>query len=161
MAIFRHKKINYNGTSKVIRRLCEFVNDTIEHGTDGDMSTSVYDINGDGIVDNAEQVNGHNVYKDVPADAVFTDTIYDSTLIEARVASLMNDVKLIIDTLFAPEYSWLLDSDGNVIVDSNNVPIYTVKLNSAIIALQEQIAELQSRKYIYYADPQTQNSEEG
>lgn len=160
MEIFRHKKINYNGSSKVIKRLCEFVNNTIDHGLDGDMSTSVYDVNRDGIVDNAEQVNGHNVYKDVPADAVFTDTVYDPTLIEARVASIMNDVQLIMETLFSPEYAWLLDSDGNYIIDSDGNPIYTVKLSSTITALQSQIAELQSRKYLYYGDPQVQNEEE-
>lgn len=161
MEVFRHKKINYHGTSKVIKRLCEFVNNTIEHGLDGDMSTSVYDVNRDGIVDNAEQVNGHNVYKDVPADAKFTDTVYDPTLIEARVASIMNDVQLIMETLFSPEYAWLLDSDGNVIIDSDGNPIYTVKLNSTITALQSDIAELQSRKYLYWAEPENTDSEEG
>lgn len=40
----------------------------------GDMSKSVYDTNNDGIVDNAEKVNGHTVEKDVPENAQFTDT---------------------------------------------------------------------------------------
>lgn len=39
----------------------------------GDMHTSVYDIDEDGIVDNAAKVNGHTVESDVPAGAVFTD----------------------------------------------------------------------------------------
>ena len=43
----------------------------------GDMLKSVYDTDGDGIVDNAEKVNGHTVGCDVPADAVFTDTTYN------------------------------------------------------------------------------------
>ena len=50
---------------------------------DGDMSSSVYDTNHNGIVDNAEKVNNHTVAADVPADAVFTDTIYDDTEIRA------------------------------------------------------------------------------
>jgi len=53
---------------------------TILDGADGqgsgDMRTEVYDINQNGIVDNAEAVNGHTVGIDVPADAVFTDTTY-------------------------------------------------------------------------------------
>lgn len=53
---------------------------TILDGADGqgsgDMRTEVYDVNQNGIVDDAEKVNGHTVAKDVPADAVFTDTTY-------------------------------------------------------------------------------------
>lgn len=53
---------------------------TILDGADGqgsgDMRTEVYDINQNGIVDNAEKVNNHTVGTDVPADAVFTDTTY-------------------------------------------------------------------------------------
>lgn len=53
---------------------------TILDGADGqgsgDMRTEVYDVNQNGIVDNAEKVNGKTVLKDVPADAVFTDTTY-------------------------------------------------------------------------------------
>ena len=53
---------------------------TILDGADGqgsgDMRTEVYDINQNGIVDDAEKVNGHTVGIDVPADAVFTDTTY-------------------------------------------------------------------------------------
>lgn len=41
----------------------------------GDMLKSVYDTNDNGIVDNAEKVNGHTVDIDVPADAKFTDTL--------------------------------------------------------------------------------------
>ncbi len=53
---------------------------TILDGADGqgsgDMRTEVYDINHNGIVDDAEKVNGHTVESNVPADAVFTDTTY-------------------------------------------------------------------------------------
>lgn len=53
---------------------------TILDGADGqgsgDMRTEVYDVNQNGIVDNAEKVNNHTVNSDVPADAVFTDTTY-------------------------------------------------------------------------------------
>ena len=53
---------------------------TILDGADGqgagDMVKSVYDINDNGIVDNAERVNNHTVESDVPSNAVFTDTTY-------------------------------------------------------------------------------------
>ena len=48
----------------------------------GKMDKSTYDSDGDGIVDNAEMVNNHTVHSDVPAQAVFTDTVYDDTEIK-------------------------------------------------------------------------------
>lgn len=48
----------------------------IYNGRDGDMMRSTYDINNNGIVDNAEKVNGYTVDVDVPRDAKFTDTTY-------------------------------------------------------------------------------------
>ena len=42
----------------------------------GDMLKSVYDSDGDGIVDNAEKVNGFTVGTNVPTNAKFTDTVY-------------------------------------------------------------------------------------
>lgn len=58
-----------------------------EDGTGGDMLKSTYDTNGSGVVDNAEAVNGHTVAKDVPANAVFTDTVYDDTAIKTAIAN--------------------------------------------------------------------------
>lgn len=43
----------------------------------GDMLTSIYDTNNNGIVDNAEKVNGFTIETNVPSDALFTDTIVD------------------------------------------------------------------------------------
>ena len=45
----------------------------------GDMYTSVYDSTASGTVDDAEKVNGHTVATDVPAGALFTDTLYNDT----------------------------------------------------------------------------------
>ena len=63
---------------------------TINDGQDGqgsgDMQKSVYDANDNGIVDNAEKVNNHTVESDVPANAVFTDTIYDDTNIRQLIS---------------------------------------------------------------------------
>ena len=55
---------------------------------EADMSTSTYDTNASGVVDNAERVNGHTVEKDVPADAKFTDTVYDDTAIDNRLTTV-------------------------------------------------------------------------
>lgn len=54
------------------------------------MTTSTYDSNGNGIVDNAEKVNNHTVYSDVPAQAAFTDTVYDDTDIRNKMGDLSN-----------------------------------------------------------------------
>ena len=64
---------------------------------DGDMKKSVYDKNNNGIVDNAEKVNNHTVEKDVPADAQFTDTIYDDTILSERVDSVTSALTAITD----------------------------------------------------------------
>ena len=52
------------------------------------MNKATYDSNGNGIVDNAEKVNNHTVYSDVPAQAVFTDTVYDDTQIKQDMGDL-------------------------------------------------------------------------
>lgn len=52
------------------------------------MLKATYDVNNNGIVDNAEKVNNHTVEKDVPANAVFTDTTYsEATTSQAGLMS--------------------------------------------------------------------------
>lgn len=52
------------------------------------MLKATYDVNNNGIVDNAEKVNNHIVEKDVPANAVFTDTTYsEATTSQAGLMS--------------------------------------------------------------------------
>ena len=46
---------------------------------DGDMLTSVYDTEENGVIDNSELVNGLTVETAVPSGALFTDTIYNNT----------------------------------------------------------------------------------
>lgn len=61
----------------------------------GDMLKSVYDTDNDGKVDsaeNADTVAGHTVAKDVPADAKFTDTVYDDTEIRGDIADKVDKV---------------------------------------------------------------------
>jgi hypothetical protein len=65
-------------------------NDGAGTGT-GDMVKANYDANDNGIVDDAEKVNGHTVDSDVPAGAKFTDTVYDDTAIKKDITSLQNN----------------------------------------------------------------------
>ena len=141
--------LTYNGSSKILKRLCQAVNYLSEH-SNGDMLKSEYDKDNDGIVDNAAMVNNHNVYKDVPADAQFTDTIYDDTYVKGRVRTNANNIELIMSTLFDSDNYYLVDSDGNQIVDSIGEPIYTAQYKSKLIEMQRAIEELQSRKYVYW-----------
>ena len=71
--------INYTGKSKVIKRLCEAVNQL------GEDTLFKFDANGDGIVDNALKVDGHTVKSDVPEGAVFSDTTYTFELSDGKL----------------------------------------------------------------------------
>ena len=65
----------------------------------GDMEKRIYDTNDNGIVDNAEKVNNHTVECDVPANAVFTDTVFSGDYndlsnkpsIPSKTSDLTND----------------------------------------------------------------------
>lgn len=63
----------------------------------GDMVKATYDTNNNGIVDNAEKVNGYTVDTNVPADAIFTDTVYNDTELRGRVVAIENTA-YVIDT---------------------------------------------------------------
>jgi hypothetical protein len=61
----------------------------------GDMTKAIYDANQNGIVDNAEKVNGFTVEKAVPADAEFTDTTYsDATTLVSGLMSATDKAKV-------------------------------------------------------------------
>ncbi|MFY0690272.1 MAG: hypothetical protein JXQ90_24110, partial [Cyclobacteriaceae bacterium] len=53
----------------------------------GDMDKATYDSGDDGVVDNAEMVNGLTVETSVPAGAVFTDTTLTEAEVDAMVAN--------------------------------------------------------------------------
>ncbi len=53
----------------------KYVDDATEGITDGFMKTDIYDIDKDGIVDNAATVNFKTIESDVPENAVFTDDL--------------------------------------------------------------------------------------
>ena len=65
-----------NGNNSTSIATTEFVQSALSAGGYGDMLKSQYDIDGDGIVDNAEKVNGLTVETAVPSGAKFTDTVY-------------------------------------------------------------------------------------
>lgn len=63
-------------TADLMAATKKYVDDLAASAGKGDMLKSVYDTNGDGIVDNAAKVNGLTVQTAVPANAKFTDTTY-------------------------------------------------------------------------------------
>lgn len=73
---------------KVLSEKIKSVEDSMAEAGNGDMLKSVYDADNNGIVDNAEKVNGHTVKSDVPENAVFTDTTYENA--NATKAGLMS-----------------------------------------------------------------------
>lgn len=134
-------RINYTGKSKVIRRLCEAVTYLSEHGS-GDMLKADYDKDADGIVDNAAMVNNHNVYKDVPADAQFTDTIYDDSYVRGRVVANSHNIELLMSVLFDSDVHVLKDSSGHILVDSTGCPLYSAQHTSKFAQMQKDIEDL-------------------
>ena len=109
------------------------------------MDKSVYDSNGDGVVDNAKKVNNHTVDKDVPSNAVFTDTVYDDTELRNKIGDMaeletedrqslvgaVNEVYDKIDDLVVANQELeefhgsqtILDSNGDPILDSSSARI--------------------------------------
>lgn len=73
------------------------INDGLDGKGAGDMNKSVYDKDNDGIVDNSKTVNGHTVESNVPANAQFTDTIYNDTYIKENIqtnaTNIVNNTK--------------------------------------------------------------------
>ena len=65
-----------SGTNTTQIATTAFVQTAMSSAGLGDMLKGVYDQNNNGIVDNAEKVNGFTVGKSVPSNALFTDTVY-------------------------------------------------------------------------------------
>lgn len=84
---------------KVLKALIDAINTDMEDKGAGDMLKSVYDTNGNGKVDtaeNADKVNGHTVAVDVPSGAKFTDTVYTHPAHTAKASGLY---KVTVDAL--------------------------------------------------------------
>jgi len=81
------------GTNTTQIATTAFVQNSLSEAGLGDMLKSVYDTNGNGIVDNAEKVNGFTVGTNVPANAKFTDTVTTingktGTIVKADIVAL-------------------------------------------------------------------------
>lgn len=90
----------------------KYVDDSVGDAGGGDMLKSVYDTNGNGIVDNAEKVNGHTVEKDVPEDAAFTDTTYDAATASAPGLMSAADYSKLAGFSAADDYAKKTDITG-------------------------------------------------
>lgn len=118
------------------------INDGIDGEGSGDMNTSTYDTNLNGIVDNAEKVNNHTVESNVPANAVFTDTIISKTseLINdsnyqtaqdvnailnnySLVTETGNKISLAIDNATYVLTAILKDKNNNILSTSNGIDL--------------------------------------
>lgn len=128
------------------------------------MTTSVYDSNGSGVVDNAEKVNGKTVAENVPSGAKFTDTVYDDTEVRGLIAGVNGKVgditqldtearsdlvaavnELVSDFAGVNEEvekldafsgsQTILDSEGNEILDSSNNRILDTEYGAAGVAI--------------------------
>lgn len=114
----------------------------IQDGEDGqgsgDMLTDVYDQNKNGIVDNAEKVNNHTVLTDVPADAVFTDTlvsvndfiagsgiVIDEDLQNDKIAIMIDQNDIPYKSDIPTKTSVLTNDSGFIDKDVNNLTNYT------------------------------------
>ena len=80
-------------TADLMAATKKYVDDLAASAGNGDMLKSVYDTNGDGIVDNAAKVNGLTVLTAVPVGAKFTDTTYSA--FKAATASAAGETGLV------------------------------------------------------------------
>lgn len=144
-----------NGAAEAIQQLNSAV------GTK--MTRATYDSNGNGIVDNAEKVNGKTVDENVPSGAKFTDTVYDDTEVRGLIAGVNGKIgnlagldtentsnlvaavnELVSDFAGVDEEiekldafsgsQTLLDSEGNEILDSSNNRILDTEYGAAGVA---------------------------
>ncbi|MGO5359367.1 hypothetical protein ACTQYZ_08800 [Anaerofustis sp. LCP19S3_F7] len=82
-------------------QLQKYIDEQLVTAGSGDMLKSVYDTDGDGVVDiaenanNADKVNNLTVETAVPPDAVFTDTTYETVTTETNgLMSSVDKIKL-------------------------------------------------------------------
>lgn len=90
----------------------KYVDDSVGNAGGGDMLKSVYDTNGNGIVDNAEKVNGHTVETDVPANAAFTDTTYENATASSPGLMSAADYSKLVAFSAASDYAKKTDVSG-------------------------------------------------
>ena len=65
---------------QVYKAILSIIDTKLLNNTDF-MRSNVYDTNGNGIVDNAERVNGHTVESDIPANLTFDGMVLDANYV--------------------------------------------------------------------------------
>lgn len=111
---------------------------TVYNGADGngvgDMLKSTYDSTDNGIVDDAEKVNGHTVESDVPINAVFTDTVTEVldilTSTDTTKALSAHQGKVLKDLI--DNFVTLIGSD-DVTLDTLQEIVDFIKLNKSTL----------------------------
>lgn len=114
------RKIKYSDLCSAVASTLGIAN--IKSTADGAMAKSVYDSDGDGVVDNAEKVDGHTISKDLPADAKLTDTVYDDTDIKQSITDEVTRAKKAeqanSDAIATKMTTKTYDADGDGMVDN-------------------------------------------
>lgn len=72
------RQIRYSDLANQIKSTLSI--DDIAQKANGAMQKTIYDTDGDGVVDNAARVNGKKVEENVPSGAKFTDTTYSDVV---------------------------------------------------------------------------------
>lgn len=114
-------------TADLMAATKKYVDDLAASAGNGDMLKSVYDTNGDGIVDNAAKVNGLTVLTAVPVGAKFTDTTYSA--FKAATASAAGGTGLVPAPAAGAQAKYLR-ADGTWQTPPNTVythPAYTAR----------------------------------
>ncbi len=115
--------LTYNGSSKILKRLCQAVNYLSEH-SNGDMLKSEYDKDNDGIVDNAEKLGGHlpNYFGDAETLKSTTETANSALQKETLIYS-DDEISELFDEIFDESASepvnltFMTDSELNTMWD--------------------------------------------
>ena len=113
----------------------------VYNGADGsgNMSTATYDTTGNGIVDNSEKVNGLTVLTEVPAGALFTDTVYahpstDGSL-HVPATGTTNSGKVLTAGGTAGSLSWVTPASTGVTAVSGTAPVVSSGGNTPEISM--------------------------
>ena len=85
------------------------------------MKTNIYDTTQSGVVDNAEEVNGHTVEANVPINAVFTDTV---TSINGNTGEIVKE-DIVALGIPGTEYTHPLTHNASMIVQTISAQIGT------------------------------------
>ncbi len=114
-------KVNYTDVLTTVTSTNKIVTQSdISSLGGGDMLKNVYDTNNSNVVDNAEKVNGFTVGIDVPANAVFTDTVYTDSDVDSHL-NQTNPTSGHVLSWNGSDYAWVAQSSGysNTDVDAH------------------------------------------